>query len=417
MRKLSLTLVGIFLLFLHAFSQFRNTDTIYMPKPLKLDEINLVSSYYTQEGNHSAITGGIGDEHVMDLSNGLELKFVGGDMNNNKHTLNLGMGFDYHTSASAAYVSKTGASKTWGVRVYPSIDWTVENAKGNSFGLGMYYSSEYNYKSFGLDMHLTHKFGNNTELDGKVSAYFDKVKLIYPSELIPQSSVVSSSGTTYTTASGRTVSLGGGGDDGRPHIPSDPRNTYTASLSLSHVINPRMQASISVDGVAQNGYLGLPFHRVYFNDGTDHVENLPSSRVKLPIGVRLNYFMGDHIVVRTYYRFYTDDWGIVSHTAELEVPVKINSFFSIAPFYRYYKQTASIYFAPYGAHTAKDLYYSSNYSLSALDSRFMGAGIHLAPPNGVFNNPHISAMEIRFGHYTQSTDLYSNILSFAFTFK
>jgi hypothetical protein len=178
-----------------------------------------------------------------------------------------------------------------------------------------------------------------------------------------------------------------------------------------------MQASISVDAVAQNGYLGLPFHRVYFNDGTDHVENLPASRVKLPVGVRFNYFMGDHIVFRTYYRFYTDDWGIVSHTAELEVPVKINSFFSIAPFYRYYTQTASQYFAPYAVHTAKDLYYSSNYSLSALNSQFMGAGIHLAPPNGVFNNPHVSSMEIRFGHYTQSTDLYANILSFAFTFK
>ncbi|HVZ26237.1 MAG TPA: DUF3570 domain-containing protein, partial [Sediminibacterium sp.] len=365
MRKLSLTLVGIVLFFLHAFSQSRNPDTIYMPKPLKLDEINLVSSYYAQEGNHSAITGGIGDEHVTDLSNGLELKFVGWDQRNNKHTLNLGLGFDHHTSASAAYVSKTGASKTGGTRLYPSVDWTIENSKGNAFGFGVYYSTEYNYKSFGLDMHMIHKFGNNTELDGKLSAYFDKVKLIYPSELIPQTTIVSSSGTTYTTASGRTVTLGGGGEN-KVQIPSSPRNTYTASLSLSHVINARMQASISVDAVAQNGYLGLPFHRVYFNDGTDHVENLPASRVKLPVGLRFNYFMGDHIVFRTYYRFYTDDWGIISHTAELEVPVKFNSFFSVAPFYRCYTQTASTYFAAYGVHTAKDLYYSSNYSLSAL---------------------------------------------------
>ena len=81
MKKICLTLVGIYLMMLHAFSQFQqDKDTsFYIAKPLKIDEINLVSSYYKQDGDHSAITGGIGTEKVTDLSNGLEVKWVGWD--------------------------------------------------------------------------------------------------------------------------------------------------------------------------------------------------------------------------------------------------------------------------------------------------------------------------------------------------
>jgi hypothetical protein len=40
----------------------------------------------------------------------------------------------------------------------------------------------------------------------------------------------------------------------------------------------------------------------------------------------------------------------------------------------------------------------------------------MAPPNG-FNDSFLSTMEIRMGHYTQTTDLNSNVISFHFTFK
>jgi hypothetical protein len=46
----------------------------------------------------------------------------------------------------------------------------------------------------------------------------------------------------------------------------------------------------------------------------------------------------------------------------------------------------------------------------------MGAGMHIAPPKGIFDS-HLNALDIRYGHYTQSTDLSSNVLSFDFTFK
>jgi hypothetical protein len=401
MKKICLTLVGIYMMMLHAFAQYQDKDTtFYISKPLKMDEVNLVSSYYSQNGDHSAITGGIGTEKVTDLSNGLDVTWIGWDDMNRKHTLTAGLGFDHHTSASSAYVSKTGASKTGGSRVYPSLNWSVENAKkGNEFGLGLYFSKEYNYSSFGLDAEYSKKTKNNGEFTGKLTGYFDRVKMIYPSEFVQ---VV-------------TVTAASGGGENRNKIPTSPRTTGTLSLSFSQVINKRLQGIILMDGVYQTGYLGLPFHRVYFKDGTPNIENLPSQRLKLPIGMRLNYFLGDKIILRSYYRYYIDSWGLQSHTASLEVPVKITPFFSVSPFYRYYTQTSVKYFAPYEVHTASDQFYTSNYSLSAFDSQFYGVNFRIAPPKGLFNG--LSSLELRYGHYSQTTNLVSDVISVDLKFK
>ncbi|HTH81386.1 MAG TPA: DUF3570 domain-containing protein, partial [Mucilaginibacter sp.] len=296
-------------------------STQYNPRKLRLDEVNFVTSYYSQTGNHSAVTGGIGTESVTDFANGLDLNFVWTNNHQNKNTLAVGLGFDYHTSASQAYISKTGASSPTGTRLYPSLDWTVENSKsGNTFGIGAYYSNEFNYNSLGADLHFSVKTDNkNGEFSTKLQGYFDKVTLIYPSEFEPANA---------STNSGSNFGNGGH----RDNYGSSTRETYSASFGYSQIINSRLQVAVLADVVGQNGFLSLPFHRVYFSNGKDTIERLPSSRFKLPLGFRANYFLGDNIILRSYYRYYGDSWGIRSNTANLEVVYKITPFFSLSPF-------------------------------------------------------------------------------------
>lgn len=441
MKKLSLSVIGMYLLMAHAFSQNQVADSSgYKPKKLKLDEINLVTSYYDQTADKSAVMGGRtdykGNGDVTDFANGLDVTFIGWDKKQRKNTLSAGFGIDYHTAASQAYVDSNGTARNNGTRIYPTFNWTRENEnKGTSFGLGAYYSAESNYyHSIGINASVSKKNKNNGEFSLKIVGFFDQIKMIYPSELkmganaktIPPPTDTTSTIKYITTASGATevLVLNSSGDviskSRKPEVPSMPRNTFTASLSFTQIINQRMQGSVEVDLVYQSGYLGLPFHRVFFNNfpaaGSDTVENLPSQRFKLPIGFRLNYFLGDNIILRSYYRFYADSWGIVSNTFNLEVPVKITPFFSLSPFYRFYVQTAAKYFAPYAVHTASETYYSSNYDLSAFKSNLFGAGVRLAPPRGIFTNS-LRILELRYGHYTQTTNLNSNIISLNLTFK
>jgi len=169
--------------------------------------------------------------------------------------------------------------------------------------------------------------------------------------------------------------------------------------------------------VYQQGYLGLPFHRVYFSDNTVHVENLPSTRLKVPLGVRANYFIGDRFILRTWYRNYHDDWGISSNAVQVETVVKITPFFSVTPFYRFYQQSAADYFAPYQSHTAADAFYTSNYDLSKFNSNFFGAGVRIAPPGGIFKIEHLNSLEMRYGHYSKTTGMNSDIISLNLKFR
>lgn len=239
--------------------------------------------------------------------------------------------------------------------------------------------------------------------------------LIYPSEF-RTSNAANTGITTIVTGASSSSTIQ---ENGSSHekFGSTPRTTLSASLSYSQQVNPALQIMFLGDVVKQSGYLGLPFHRVYFNTGQDTIEHLPSSRFKLPLGFRANYFLTDNIILRAYYRYYTDNWGIRSNSAQLEVPYKITPFVSIAPFYRYYTQTASKYFAPYQMHNPTDEYYTSNYEYAKFNSSFLGLNFRVAPVHGVFGWQQLHDLEIRYGHYTQTTDLNSNIISFNFSFK
>jgi Protein of unknown function (DUF3570) len=445
MKKIFLSFIGFALICRqHAFSQVKQDTgnsrpmfllqkpapvdqydtTNYRPRRLRLDEIDLVSSYYNQNGNHSAVTGGLGTEKVTDNSNGLNLNLVWLGPSLNKNTLSAGIGYDHHSSASSANVAQNGGGKPGGTRIYPSLDWTVENAKnGNTFGIGAYYSGEYNYKSKGADVHFSLKTPDKSgEFGVKLQGYFDQVTLIYPSEFI-NPPIVPTGTTVITTASGNTEILSSNGQvisSSKSSIPTSPRTTLSASFSYSQQINSRLQVMFLGDLVTQSGYLGLPFHRVVFPNGKDtieRIEKLPSSRFKIPIGFRLNYFVGDNVIIRSYYRYYTDNWGTKSNTVSLEVPVKITPFFSVSPFYRYYSQSASKYFAPYEGHSLTDQYYTSNYEYAKFQSGFYGVGFRIAPPKGVFGWQGLHEMEIRYGHYTQTTDLVSDVVSVSLGFK
>ena len=172
-----------------------------------------------------------------------------------------------------------------------------------------------------------------------------------------------------------------------------------------------------MDLVYQEGYLGLPFHRIYFSEGVEGIEKLPRSRFKLPLGFRVNYFAGDKFIVRSFYRYYQDDWGLRAHTMNVELPWKVTPFISISPFYRYYAQEAVDYFAGYKQHSISEAFFTSNHDLSTFNSHFYGTGIRLAPPESVFGIKHLASLELRYGHYSKNIGMQSDIISLHLGFK
>ncbi|MEO6833449.1 MAG: DUF3570 domain-containing protein [Chitinophagaceae bacterium] len=402
MKRITLTAIACFYGLFQAFAQSASPSdsSTYTDRKLRIDEVNLVSSYYHQDGNNSAVTGGIGTEKLTDIANSIDLKLSYRGRKNRIQSIGLDFGVDHYTSASSDKIDpNTITSPSYSdTRIYPSLSWTSTNEKkGNSIGIAASYSHEFDYISYGIGINYAKTSKDKSrEFGVKLQSYFDTWTIIYPVELRPN---------------GR---FSGRDDQGGE---TTPRDSYSASFSLSQIINKRFQVAFLLDLIEQQGLLATDYQRVYFTDASERIENLPGKRLKIPIGIRANYFLGDRIILRGYYRFYTDDWGITAHTASLEMPIKINPFFSVSPFYRFYVQTASQYFAPYGAHNIADAYYTSDYDLSKFTSHFIGLNLRFTPEKGVLSIKQFSAVELRYGHYIRSNGLNSNILTLAATFK
>ena len=398
MKKIVVTVAAL-ILFLNV-SKAQTDSTKY--RKLKIDEVNFVTSYYHQDGQNSAVTGGIGDEKLDDSGNSIDLQLSKIDKKNNKHIFGIELGVDVYSSASSDKIdpSTISSASSGDIRVSPSVSYLFENTKKNyTLGGSLSFSGEFDYTSIGANALFSKSSKDkNTEFSAKASVFLDTWKVILPIELRPGS-------PNFKYKQGDSA----------------PRNSYNLALGLTQVINQRLQMSVLTDIGYQTGLLGTAYQRVYFGDNGNNAysEKLPDNRFKLPIGVRANYFLGDRFILRGFYRYYTDSWKLTAHTAELEIPYKITPFMSIAPFYRFNTQSGVDYFKPYKGHmlSDKESYYTSDYDLSKFTSNLFGLNFRVTSANGILGIKRLNTLEMRYSYYNRSTNLTSHLITLALKFK
>ncbi|MGE0017940.1 MAG: DUF3570 domain-containing protein [Bacteroides sp.] len=401
MKKIVYT-VASFMFFMNVAKA--QTDSVSHRK-LKIDEVNFVTSYYHQSGDHSAVTGGVGSENLNDFGNSIDLQLSRFDKKLNKHTWNFELGVDVYSSASSDKIdpSTVSSASSGDVRFSPAASYLFENTKKKySWGGGLSFSQEYDYTSFGGNMVYSKSLnGGNTELSAKASVFLDTWKVLLPVEL--RGDNIDNNNFKYKQSD------------------SAPRNSYNLGLGIAQVVNKELQVSLLADIGYQTGLLGTAYQRVYFSDkGTQSFsEKLPDHRFKLPIGLRANYFLSDRIILRSFYRFYTDSWNLTAHTAELEVPYKITPFVSIAPYYRFYTQNGVDYFKPYGEHRMADNpeFYTSDYDLSKFNSSLVGVNFRWMSAKGILGIKPLNVLELRYGYYSRNDGLKSHLVTMALKFK
>lgn len=398
MKKIVITVAALVMCLNVAKAQNDSTSN----RKLKIDEVNFITSYYHQDGNKSAVTGGIGSEKLDDFGNSIDLQLSRFDKKNNKHTFGVELGIDVYSSASSDKIDPTtiSSASSKDVRISPSLNYLKENAKNNTaLGGGVSFSQEFDYTSIGANVLFAKATKDkNREFSAKASVFLDTWSVILPVEL-------RNIETDFKYKQGDNA----------------PRNSYNLALGLSQVVNQRLQVSILTDIGYQTGLLGTAYQWVYFGDNGNNAysEKLPDNRFKLPVGLRANYFLGDKFILRSFYRFYTDSWNLTAHTAELEIPYKITPFVSVAPFYRFYSQSGVDYFKPYKEHLLSDNseFYTSDYDLSKFTSHLFGLNFRMVSANGLMGVKKLNVVELRYSYYNRSTDLTSHLITLALKFK
>ena len=362
-------------------------------------DINFLSSYYDQDGDNAAVTGGTGSEKLSTISNILLVNIPIAE----DKAVNAYMGADYYTSASSDMIDNNMSSASrHDLRGFSTLSFTKLNFKRNeSYTVKVGFSAESDYVSFISGLTYTKAWNeSNSELSISTQAFIDSWELIYPKEL-----------------------------RGRVSLPTRNRQSYNGQITFSQILTQRSQMSISAEAILMKGALSTPFHRVYFSDISQHdIERLPSSRLKIPLSIRFNFYPVDNLVLRSYYRFYTDDFGIKGHTVEFEFPIKANQVLTLSPFYRYHTQTAADYFSPFETHLSSSEFYTSDFDLSALSSNKYGLGIKYYPLYGLLRSKPfyqsqrvfmMKYLEFRGAYYQRSTGLnaYIGSLNIGFGIK
>lgn len=349
----------------------QDSSNTYKKRVLETTEIDILTSYYSQEGDNAAVSGGVGDESLTDFTPTIVVAIP----LNDDDILTIDAGVSAYTSASSSnidpfdggedadpFVASSGASASdlWAQGV---VSYSHSSDDRNKiWGGKVSVASEYDYFSVGFGGNYSYLFNEkNTEISANANVYLDTWSLIYPIEFRP-------------------IDL-----SSIEPLPTKNRNSYSIGFGFSQILTKRAQFSLSLDLVQQEGLLSTPFQRVYFADKPDllvenfqlgdDIERMPDTRFKTAVGGRFNYYINEVFVLRTYYRYYSDNWGIASHTASVEIPIKISPAFTLYPSYRFYNQTASDYFYPSNVALSTFEFYTSDYDLSEFTANQFSFGV------------------------------------------
>ncbi|MEQ3664393.1 DUF3570 domain-containing protein [Olleya sp.] len=449
-------IIIMFLCFGSAWSQ-QDSTLVYKKRVLETTEVDFLSSYYSQDGNNASVTGGIGTEELTDATATIVVSMP----LNEDDVLTIDAGISAYTSASSSntdpfddsdgatpWSTSSGASAS-DVWANINADYSHSSDDRNTiWNADLSLASEYDYFSLGFGGGLTKLFNEkNTTIGVSAKVYLDTWNPVYPIELR------SFEDNNRNLTQGLFSNLNIIDQNGNTSLEYNPvnyksiqdkgRNTYSLSLSFSQILSKNAQFSVFLDLVNQQGWLANPLQRVYFSDVdnyyvgnaasipnytssgntdvfqlADDIERLPDSRIKIPVGFRFNYYLNEVFTVRTYYRYYFDDWGIKSNTASIEVPIKISQKFTLYPSFRYYDQTEADYFAPYEQNLSTEQFYTSDYDLSKFNANQYGFGISYTD---IFSSAHIwefglKSIDFKYNNYQRNTGLSANYFGLGFKF-
>tara|TARA_B110000902_G_scaffold213921_1_gene245678 strand:- start:336 stop:1658 length:1323 start_codon:yes stop_codon:yes gene_type:complete len=420
--------------FTKAYSQSSSDSiSVYKKRVLESAEIDFLTSFYMQNGDNAAVSGGIGTEELLDLTGAIVISIP----LNADDVLIIDAGVSTYTSASSSnidpfdkkrkadpFIASSGASK--------EDDWTNVTAsyshssddRNEIWSAKASVSSEYDYFSAGAGGSYTKLFNQkNTELSVSANVFVDSWSLIYPVELRNSNANKGDDDDDDFNINDYTITGNPNYSPSFEPLNSSGRNSFSLGFGFSQILHKNIQGSLALDFIQQQGLLSTPFQRVYFSDVedsfienfhlADDVERLPDLRFKVAAGGRLNWYLNERITLRTFYRYYFDDWGITSHTASIEMPVKVSDYFTLYPSYRFYNQTASDYFNPYNEALSTDKYYTSDYDVSEYAANQFGFGVSYTD---IFTEARIwkfglKSVDLKFYQYDRNSSFTSSLIT------
>lgn len=169
------------------------------------------------------------------------------------------------------------------------------------------------------------------------------------------------------------------------------KQSWDAYVGLNLVTTPLSTVTFNLSHGISDGYLNDPYKSILQNTEIlpglflplSYAENRPTHRSKYTFNINAKRYIDSvDASIDATYRYYTDNWGVDSHTLKLEWYQKFGDKFYLIPKLRFYRQDqADFYrvnlngldFTPQTDPDGTGILYSPDYRLAELKSTSVGA--------------------------------------------
>jgi len=244
----------------------------------------------------------------------------------------------------------TGASEREGFddTRYAGSLFVGYNSPDTLITVGGYYSTEIDYEGRSLFFNLIKQLNEqNTALGLGMSQSFDQWKPVFDRVL-----------------------------------PQDYRRERKIDLSITQLLSPKAMVQFIYSNIYSEGFLASPYHYV-INPVIAKFERYPETRMGHAFTFKIVKLITEPMSINLSYRYYTDDWDINSHTANVELITDLTKTITTGVRYRYYTQTNAFFIKPIDQYTENDQYYAVDYRMSSFSSHTVGLSF-LLKPRGIF---------------------------------
>lgn len=189
------------------------------------------------------------------------------------------------------------------------------------------------------------------------------------------------------------------------------RDTVFMSFVATQVLTPTTVLRLGVEHSLVDGLQHNPYRNVYAGGGP--VPELhPYSRVRDDLFVDLSQYLPNRSSIKVDYRWYTDDWGVDSHTIGVKLNQYVTDNFVVRYRYRYYNQTAAWFYRDeYLDADGIDGYRTGDYRMAAFDAHLFGGKVFWNLDHYFEGTDKIQRVDLTLGYerYFNSTNFTANI--------
>jgi Protein of unknown function (DUF3570) len=288
-----------------------------------------------------------------------------------------------------------------------NLGWEQPWGERNKVSFGGNFSKEYDFTSLGLNAAIARDFNNkNTTLSFGVGFEADQINAV--------------GGTPVEFSA---MVYGEENEDLKQTRSNETKDVLDLLLGVTQVMNRHWVTQINYSYGSSSGYHSDPYKVLSVLDNQGNIVNHPSAEInnwyayenRPDERVRSSLYWANKIhltedVIDFSYRYYTDDWGIDSHTLDLRYRYEFGGNMYLEPHLRWYQQSAADFYQLFIMRSTQTSGATINLDYASADPRLAElTGTTFGIKYGI-EFSRTSEFNIRVEQYTQTYNVNSSNL-------